>query len=441
MSEPLRRIPADEPAPESGSGSDPGLAARREHSLRSLLELSRELKVSLDLYETADLLLFNLMGQFGTARSAMWLFTGDKGARSVMVRCHGFKPQAVSAVTDICADAVRRRLAREPSPMLSWALKPDLGTAEFELIRQVGIALFAPLSAHGELLGLLALGARVNGTSYTDDNLQTLETALGMVGMSLQNTRLYNRLFENNRQLRLSHDRLLEHTRLKSEFLSNVNHELRTPLAVIIGTLECIVDHRSTDEDLKGLVQGGLKKSHDLRGMIENLLILADATEGRLEVQIEAGTLGPVLEAFHAERLAGVSETLREFRFEPGGDLPGARFDRKRLLQILNELVDNAVKFTPSGARLVLRTSRLEENDRRWVGIEVSDNGPGIPADRLENLFRSFEQVDGSSTRRVGGLGVGLAFARQLAERMNGELRVRSDVGAGSTFTLLLPAA
>jgi signal transduction histidine kinase len=173
--------------------------------------------------------------------------------------------------------------------------------------------------------------------------------------------------------------------------------------------------------------------------LIENLLTLSDATKGRLEIHSEPGDLGPLLESFHAGRLAGVSETLRELRCRPTSLV--ARFDRQRLLQILDELVDNAVKFTPSGSSIELRVGRHEEDGVTWAAIEVADNGPGIPSDRIDSVFRSFVQVDGSWTRKVGGLGVGLTFARHLAEAMEGKLRVTSTPAGGSVFTILLPLA
>ena len=122
-------------------------------------------------------------------------------------------------------------------------------------------------------------------------------------------------------------------------------------------------------------------------------------------------------------------------------DLPLARFDRQRLLQLLDALVDNAVKFTPEGTRIEIRVSPDESHDGSRIRIDVTDDGPGIPPEHMKDLFDSFSQVDGSATRRVGGMGLGLAFANRLAERMNGVLAARSEPGTGSTFSLFLPVA
>jgi signal transduction histidine kinase len=111
------------------------------------------------------------------------------------------------------------------------------------------------------------------------------------------------------------------------------------------------------------------------------------------------------------------------------------------MIQVINALVENAVKFTRPGAQIGLQISAGEEEGKRGVRVVVTDDGPGIPPERLPTLFHPFRQIDGSTTREVGGMGIGLAFAKQLADRMEGTLSVSSEVGAGSRFTLFLPEA
>jgi signal transduction histidine kinase len=107
---------------------------------------------------------------------------------------------------------------------------------------------------------------------------------------------------------------------------------------------------------------------------------------------------------------------------------------------VLDALVDNAVKFTPPGSRITLRLDAHTQNRTRWVRVRVEEDGPGIPSDQLGNLFDPFWQLDGSSTKKFGGLGIGLAMARDLVDRMGGRLSVASEEGRGTTFTILLRA-
>jgi signal transduction histidine kinase len=415
--------------------------ARLEHSLRSLLQLGHELTVSLDLYETADLLLFNLMGQLGTGRSALWLLDGDEPVRAVVIRSHGFARRPIEAVGEACAPGLLVRFTASRDPVLAWRLPDNFGPVAFELVRQAGIALFAPVCVRQEIRGWLALGSKVGGQPYSAADLEVLKATLGIVGASLENVRLYNRVLEANRQLSLTNERLHELDQLKSEFLCNVNHELRTPLTVVIGALECLVGGSQAEGLAQRVLHDAQENAMRLKSLVENLLTFSDAANARLPIQLVSADVRETLRPYCARRLPGITEGLRELSYVPAEDLPPARFDPQRLLQILDELVDNAIKFTPRGSHLRLSVTRASVDGAEWVRIEFADDGPGIPPARTDSIFRSFEQVDGSATRKVGGLGMGLAFAQQLAERMGSRLSAASTLGSGTTFTLLLPTA
>ncbi len=443
MSDAQRKLP-DDPSPQRVdipmADERHRLAARRENALRSLLELGRELTVALDLYETVDLLMFNLMGQLGTARSAVWLVPEENNTRPVLIRVHGFHRAAIEAIGAAGADWLRERFQNDRSPALAWALREPVGVAEFELMRHAEIALFAPLHTHGEPLGWIALGPRVDGSAYSPEDLQALEAALGIVSVSLENARLYNRAREANRQLRATNEHLSELDRLKTEFLSNVNHELRTPLAVVLASLDLAVSQGAGESRMQSLLEASLNQSRKLNGMIENLLTFSDVQNARLKFDMVTDDPAPVLEACVEERLPGVTEGLRELRFRRAPSAPRARFDRQQLQLIVNELIDNAVKFTPRGSHVELRIDGCAFEGAEWARIELSDDGPGVPPERAASMFNSFEQGDGSMTRVAGGLGMGLAFARTLAERMGGSLTVECQLGRGCTFRLMLPA-
>ena len=314
MSEPLRHVspqgPDDDPR-HARAEERRRLHARRENALRSLLELGGELSVSLDLYQTVDLLLFNLMGQLSTARSAVWLVPEEEGGRSVLVRSHGFHRPTIEAI-GVTTGWLREHFRDDPSPMLAWALQERVGAAEFELMRHAEIALFASLHMGREQLGWLAIGARVDGSQYTPEDLQALEATLGIAAVSMHSARLYNRAREANRQLRATNDHLSELDRLKTEFLSNVNHELRTPLAIVLASLDLAVSEGASGPQLQALLAGSLHQSKKLHALIENLLTFADIQHARLALEIVADDPTAVLEQCMAERLPGVTEGLRE---------------------------------------------------------------------------------------------------------------------------------
>jgi len=414
--------------------------ARREHELLALSELSQELAISLDLYAIGEVVLLNLMGQLGTSRSALWLLPEERDRAPILIRSHGMRREMAAAL-GATASATIESLSREQRVLSMDDAGTVLPAAALSLARREGIVLFLPIHARGNLLGFLALGSRLDGTTYDSLELEALQASVGMAGVALQNAALYNRLFENNRKLRVANEELLQLDRLKSEFLRNVNHELRTPLTVIIAYLDSVLEQQERGSQLHEFLSVSLDEARKLKGMLEHLLDFGAAVRETLPVEIRQEDPCAILRAFYEERLPGVTEGLREFLFRAEAGAKSGLFDRHRLLQIVDVLVDNAVKFTPPGTRIELRVGPVEREERAWISIQLADNGPGIPADRVAHIFGSFQQGDGSTTREVGGLGLGLAFARQLAEILGGALSVESEFGRGSVFTLLLPAA
>jgi two-component system sensor histidine kinase BarA len=252
------------------------------------------------------------------------------------------------------------------------------------------------------------------------------------------------RLLRNNRDLTVANQNLKDLDRLKSEFLRNVNHELRTPLAVIIAYLSYLQERSKMTIDqaeLSESIDVALSESWKLKGLLEDLLEFSAASSDSLTLDLAPGDLRAVLTTYHAERIAGVVEGKREFVFEPDENVPEAVFDQRRLLQVLDSLLDNAVKFTPQGTRITLRLGTELGGEGTRVRVLMEDNGPGVPPEHLPVLFHSFRQLDGSTTREVGGMGLGLALTKQFVEKMGGEITVRSEVGQGTVFAILLPAA
>ncbi len=440
MSEALHRPEGtpDEPLrPIASSGSLH--ADRREYAFQSMLQLASELNVSLGLYETVDLLMLNLMGQFRTSRSALWLMTEGTN-KAVLVRHRGLSKSSALTVGTTCADAIGRRFAARREPILAWALREHVAPAALPMLEHAGIALFAPISGGDQLLGWLALGNRIDGTPYASEDLAILEASLGIVGPSILNGRLYSRVLETNRQLQASNERLGEMDQLKSDFLSNVNHELRTPLTIMIGALDCVTDQSGDARSRDHFVSLAQQNARNLWSLVENLLTFSELSRNQAPIQIEILSIREELEGCFSRRRPGVASGLRELTASWAPDLVPAKIDRSRFHQILDELIDNAVKFTPQGSRIRLEADMHQQEDRLWVRVQVVDDGPGVPAAKLTSVFNAFEQIDGSSTRTEGGLGMGLALCRQLIERMSGQISVTSEPGRGTAFCVLFPA-
>jgi signal transduction histidine kinase len=409
-----------------------GLAERHESSLLSLFELSHELGVLLDPYEIAQLTLYNLMGHFGTSKAVLWMVPEAGERDAVPLRAYGLRDEAVRALGAGLSSQVAEAFTKSRAPIRleEWA---GTDTALAELAAECGLAIVAPVAAHGRMIGLVALGRRLSGDPFLPLDLEHLDAAAGMVGVALENTRIYNRMLEANRRLRQANEHLEEADELRSEFIRNINHELRTPVAIVYGYLTTVVDTWQLPESQRKTIDTLVHQCNKLRGIMQNLLDYSAFSRNAVALNLTDGDIGPMIRRYADARRPGVLQGLRELTVEIYPDIPHVRLDDRRLAQILDALVDNAVKFTPPGTRIVLRAV----SDERGVRIEVEDNGPGIPSERMGLVLEPFRQVDGSPTREVGGLGLGLAVARQIAEQMSARLEVSSEVGVGTTFRIV----
>jgi signal transduction histidine kinase len=413
--------------------------ARRERSLLSLQELSNELNVRMDLYEIADVALLNILGHFGCSKAALWILPESSGQDAVLVRGQGLNPNIARAIGTLWTRWLTARPGGIVAPVLVSDLK-DLRTIPgLELAESNGLALFVPVIARRRFLGLLALGKRVGGEDFGPLELETLQTSINLLGVALENTGLYNRMVESNRRLRKANEHLQELDRLKSEFLNNMNHELRTPLTIMVAYLDSLIAGEPKESRRFEHLRIVREETEKLSGMLLNVLDFSKLLDDELEIRAELGDARASLDTYYEERRPGITADLRELRFTTATEIPPSIFDRDRLVQIVDCLVDNAVKFTPHGSVIHIRVEPTRRDDREWVRIDVEDDGPGIPADSLPHIFESFRQGDGSQTREHRGMGMGLAFARRLAQKMNADLTVESEIGKGARFSIFLP--
>ncbi len=415
------------------------LAAMREHGLRSLAELGQNLSASPDLFHLTDLALFNLMGHFGTSKAALWVRSEVPGAPLVLVRAHGVPDNIARTLGAACSHPLLEKAVGHKDPMTLDQFRELGADVQATMAERSGFAVIAPVPAREDTLGMVALGTRIGGLGYGPVEFQSLHAALSVLGVALQNRALLARLVDSNRQLRRANEDLHDIGRIKSEFMSNVNHELCTPLAVIIGYVEALLGNGTLRERDREVLDVVLSQASKLHGLIRNLLTFSEATQGLLTMELARGDAGACVRRFCEERRPGASARLRELMWHIDEGLPVVQFDDKRLTQVVDALVDNAIKFTPEGSRVDVHVRHELNFGGSWLAIDISDNGPGIPEDRVPVLFEAFRQADGSSTRLVGGLGMGLSFSRQLVTAMGGKIAVESIPGQGARFTVLLP--
>ena len=227
--------------------------------------------------------------------------------------------------------------------------------------------------------------------------------------------------------------------RMKTEFLANISHELRTPLTPIKGFASILQTRDLPRERTQGFADEISIAADQMERVISQLVNFATIVGGRLTLDPKPIPLRAVLDEVVARWTEKAGSTHQLVRRVSAGT-PPVLVDRTYLLQSLDELVDNAVKYSPGGGKVTL-SAALSEADPSQVRISVTDQGVGIAPDRLESIFDEFSQGDASATRRFGGLGLGLALVHRIVSAHGGDLTCESVPGKGSRFSICLPAA
>ncbi len=233
-------------------------------------------------------------------------------------------------------------------------------------------------------------------------------------------------------------------SKAKTDLLAMMGHELRTPLNAISGYVQLLTlgVYGVVTPDQHGILMRVDRAQRHLLRLVTDLTDVLRLESGRLAINVSDVRLGDL--APDLESMIGPQARARSISFILSSDEDCAvRADRERLLQILINLLSNAIKYTPSGGTIQLDyPSRARGDDNpRIAYVRVRDTGPGIPLDRQSAIFEPFVQLESPVSGRPEGVGLGLAISRDLARAMDGELRVRSEPGAGCSFTLSLPRA
>jgi signal transduction histidine kinase len=286
--------------------------------------------------------------------------------------------------------------------------------------------------------GMVCLGIKRSHNEYSAEDLRLVVTLSEQLALSLENGRLYEESVAARQKAEASNKQLLEMDRIKKDFVANICHELRTPVSTIIGFSEILREDLSFNANAREHLNRLITNSQELASLMDNLLNFARMEADGPATQFEIVKLREILAALEMMTQRLIRERPIEFGIHLESTVETIESDGQKLQQILVHLLTNALKFTEKG-RIELTIRQCREFEQEMLEIAVADTGIGIRLEDQDVIFDDFRQLEGSLTRRYGGTGLGLGLCKKLAAALGGEMRVSSEYGVGSVFSVFLP--
>jgi len=419
-----------------GSCTDIEEQKRDQDRERFLAEASQILGSSLDASETlagvmrlsvsriATLAVLELLGDDRRLGGHTMVTHADPAAEARVLEMLRGSPPSEEHLLSVVLRTQRAQLVRL-TPEVLQSVARDARQAEVLAGLGVRSLMAVPLVARGQALGVLAFLS--SERDYASEDLALAEEVGRRSALSLDNARL----FEMAQRERA---RAEEASRAKDEFLAVVSHELRTPLNAILGWMQMLQSGALPPEKRARALDVVERNAKNQLALIEDLLDVSRIVSGKLRLNVQQIDLGRIVEsALDAIRPAAEAKSIGiQHEIAPIRSLAG---DPDRLLQVISNLLTNAVKFTPSGGRIEVRLGRAADA----VELSVTDSGRGIAPEFLPHVFERFRQADGQA-RALGGLGLGLAIVRNIVELHGGTIAAHSEgEGRGARFEVRLP--
>lgn len=320
-------------------------------------------------------------------------------------------------------------------------IKSDIDCHTFSIYRYDNM--FSPISSGDNFFGLVEI-YKENGFTSTD--VEIFRTIIQQVSLPLKNASLYQEIIETNKKLKK-----LE--KIKSEFISIVSHELRTPLTVIKGMIDNIKRFFTLPEKMIPAIDTISRNIKRLSGIINDLLDISKIEAGKMDYKFGITTIDDTVKAVQTSLQGLASDKNISLNLDIQDNGAEIFADIDRVEQVLVNLVNNAIKFTPNDKNITVKTYIKNANEIKdehfedvlstlsgdYLIVCVSDEGVGIAEENLKHVFDRFEQIENSLTREAGGTGLGLSIARQLLEAHNGAIWCDSELEKGSNFYFAIP--
>jgi signal transduction histidine kinase len=403
--------------------------SNRLSEISALSEVGKAINTTLDLTDVLNLILSSALELLGGTEGSIMLIEDD-GKHLQVVSYHGPRVETVMKGRGQVGQGIAGTVAESRQAMLIQGdrVDPTVG-AKGHPERGISSAMSVPLVRNDELLGVLNLNETEGHRIFGQQDLNALGLFAEHAAIAIGNASIYEKERETVA-------RLEELDQLKSDFVASVSHELKTPLTAIIGAAKT-VSRKGKDMDPENharFMEMIERQGSRLLRLVEDVLTTSQIESGRpmKRVLVDLRSAGEEVIEQLLQTNVGAGRNVELFT-EP--DKPQIWGDLIALQQIMTNLVENALKYSGESSRVMMT---VKESTEEGV-IEVRDTGIGISKEGLQVIFDRFHQVDSSSTRKVGGFGLGLFIVKQLVDAHGGSIEVESSEGVGTKFTVHLP--
>jgi signal transduction histidine kinase len=402
----------------------------RDARIRALYEINTAMTSTLDLASVLDILLEKVDVLLEYSIATIGLHKKERGILEPAA-CRNLDLAEWRSKASLGESEPESMVLSNRAPVIISDLQTDTRLQGSEFYRSHGVVSYVgiPLFAKGEVVGVLGLYTS-SKREFPPDEVEFLTTLGGQAAMAMYNSQLYE-------EIKLQAAELAKANEVKADFLNVMSHEFRTPINLMIGYVELVQEGMLGElkEEQSEALKQSLRQSKNLLRLLTDLLYASRLQAQNAHVFATRVELARLLAALKSDFEMSLRENLA-LRWDVPGNLPAIETDADKIKQIVHSLVDNAVKFTETGeVHLAIGLARTQS----LLQIDVRDTGIGIPEDQIPLIFDLFRQVDSSSTRSYEGAGLGLYIVKNNAALLGGNVKVASELGRGSTFTVILP--
>ena len=408
---------------------------RNLERIRAMQEIDRAITSTLDLRTVLGVLLEKIDLVLPYSAVTVRLFNRESGLLEP-VACRNLDEEEWKAEQWKGGRGTPNVAFESKAPVMVGNVQIDPRVRDPEFFRKHGLVSYlgVPLIVKDEVLGVISFYTKEEH-EFTKEEVEFLSTLAGQAAVAIHNSQLYQEMVSLAAQLSRSN-------KVKDEFLSVMSHELRTPLNVVMGYTGMIKDGLlgEINPEQEKALEKVMSRARDQLTMVSSILQATQLEAEGVKVEPHEVNLEEFLDDLKLNyALASGKELNIVWDYPP--DLPALNTDSDKLKHVLQNLINNAIKFTDKGSVTIsAHASPLApQASERWVELKVSDTGVGIADENLSIIFERFRQVDSSETRKYGGVGIGLYIAKQFTQLLGGRIEAESEPGKGSIFTVTMP--